>query len=154
MIKKIVLWILVVFWMGLIFYFSSFKGDESTEQSQGFLYNTIGNIVEFFNKDISVEEKELIIEKYDPIVRKVAHACVYMILAFLVCLLINCYNDKINKVIVLSLIFCIIYAISDEVHQTFVEGRSGEVKDVLIDSIGIIVSNIGFYLRRKNENSK
>ena len=119
MIKKIVLWILVVFWMGLIFYFSSFKGDESTEQSQGFLYNTIGNIVEFFNKDISVEEKELIIEKYDPIVRKVAHACVYMILAFLVCLLINCYNDKINKVIVLSLIFCIIYAISDEVHQTF-----------------------------------
>lgn len=154
MIKKIVLWILVVFWMGLIFYFSSFKGDESTEQSQGFLYNTIGNIVEFFNKDISVEEKELIIEKYDPIVRKVAHACVYMILAFLVCLLINCYNDKINKVIVLSLIFCIIYAISDEVHQTFVEGRSGEVRDVLIDSIGIIVSNIGFYLRRKNENSK
>lgn len=154
MIKKIVLWILVVFWMGLIFYFSSFKGDESTEQSQGFLYNTIGNIVEFFNKDISVEEKELIIEKYDPIVRKVAHACVYMILAFLVCLLINCYNDKINKVIVLSLIFCIIYAISDEVHQTFVEGRNGEVRDVLIDSIGIIVSNIGFYLRRKNENSK
>lgn len=150
MIKKVILWILVIFWMGLIFYFSSIKGEESTGQSQGFIYNTIGNIVEFFNKDISIEEKELIIEKYDPIVRKVAHVGIYMILGLLVCLLINCYNVKLNKCIILSIIICIMYAISDEIHQTFVEGRSGEIKDIFIDSMGILIANVVFYLRRKN----
>ena len=104
MTKKIILWILVIFWMGLIFYFSSFKGDESTKQSQGFLYNTLGNIIEFFNKDISIGEKKLLIEKYDPIVRKFAHACVYFVLAGLVSLLIVSYDIKLNKTIILSLI--------------------------------------------------
>ena len=49
MIKKIILWILVVFWMGVIFFFSSMDGIESKMQSQGFLYHTLGNIIDIVN---------------------------------------------------------------------------------------------------------
>ena len=45
----------------------------------------------------------------------------------------------------LSLFVCVLYAISDEVHQLFVSGRGAQVKDVLIDSAGAIVG-VGLYL--------
>ena len=37
----------------------------------------------------------------------------------------------------------ILYSCTDEFHQLFINGRSGSIKDVLIDSIGIL---IGTYL--------
>ena len=36
----------------------------------------------------------------------------------------------------LSLFICVLYACSDEWHQTFVYGRSGMASDVVIDTIG------------------
>ena len=39
----------------------------------------------------------------------------------------------------LSLLVCVLYAISDELHQLFVSGRGAQVKDVLIDSAGATV---------------
>ena len=38
-----------------------------------------------------------------------------------------------------------LYAVSDEFHQSFVPGRSASIRDVLIDTIGII----GFYIAAK-----
>ncbi len=48
------------------------------------------------------------------------------------------------KAFVFSLIFCILYAITDEIHQLFVPGRGTEVTDVLIDGIGALIG-IGLY---------
>ena len=45
----------------------------------------------------------------------------------------------------LSFLVCVLYAISDEVHQLFVPGRGAQVKDVFIDSAGAIVG-VGLYL--------
>lgn len=39
---------------------------------------------------------------------------------------------------------CILYAISDEVHQLFVPGRGGQVRDVIIDSAGAIAGILGY----------
>lgn len=47
-----------------------------------------------------------------------------------------------------SLVFCILYAISDEVHQVFVPGRGAQVTDVLIDSFGAFIG-IGMYVVTK-----
>ena len=41
--------------------------------------------------------------------------------------------------IVLILSMCVLYAISDEVHQFFVPGRGPQAKDVFIDSAGAVV---------------
>ena len=43
------------------------------------------------------------------------------------------------KVILLAFLICGLYAISDEIHQLYVQGRSGQVSDVLIDSSGALV---------------
>jgi len=71
----------------------------------------------------------------DPLPRfiffKSLHILEYAILAFLLF-----YALKKNKD---TLIIAYIYAISDEVHQTFVIGRSGRFKDTIFDLVGIII---------------
>ncbi len=153
MIKKIVLWILVILWMGLIFYFSSFNSEKSTKQSKGFLYHTLGIVIDFFDKDISLEEKEIIIDKLDHPIRKIAHASVYFILGLLVCLALNEYSFNIKKLLIISFIICFSYACSDEIHQLFISGRSGEIKDVIIDTCGFSLSLLTFYCF-KSRNKK
>jgi len=50
----------------------------------------------------------------------------------------------------LAFIFSLIYAISDEVHQSFIATRDGNPRDVLIDLIGIAIGlNIFRYLQKK-----
>lgn len=139
MIKKIIMWTIVVLWMSLIFYFSSLNGSESTDQSKGFLYNTIGNIIDIFDKNMSDIEKDELINKLDHPIRKIAHGSVYFILAILVCFSLSNYNLDIKKFIIISFLICFFYSISDEIHQLFVLGRSGEIKDVIIDSIGSFI---------------
>ena len=139
MIKKIIMWTIVILWMSLIFYFSSLNGSESTNQSKGFLYNTIGNIIDIFDKNMSDIEKDELINKLDHPIRKIAHGSVYFILAILVCFSLSNYNLDIKKFIIISFLICFFYSISDEIHQLFVLGRSGEIKDVIIDSIGSFI---------------
>lgn len=150
MTKKIILWILVIFWMGLIFYFSSFNGIDSTRQSQGFLHNTLGKIIDIVKPSMSEVEKDLLIEKLDTPVRKVAHASVYFVLAIFVYLLLKEYNIK--KIYLISFIICLLYACSDEIHQLYVSERSGEITDVLIDSCGVIVSLLALNRFNANKN--
>ena len=149
MSKKIICWILVIIWMGIIFYFSSMNGEISQNQSRGFLYHTITKIITFFDKNIDEEEKKQLVIKYDPIIRKIAHISIYFILEILVFIALNQYDLNIKKIIFYSFLICIIYACTDELHQTFVSKRSGKIIDVLIDTIGISFGIIPCYLRRK-----
>ncbi len=56
-----------------------------------------------------------------------------------------------KHVFFLSSLIGIAYAISDELHQKFVPGRSCELFDFVADCLGIVVIQIGiwFYLKRK-----
>ena len=54
-------------------------------------------------------------------------------------LLVNTYNLKLTSKITITSITGIIYAISDEIHQSFIPGRSPQVTDVLIDTMGVIL---------------
>lgn len=46
---------------------------------------------------------------------------------------------KKTKLFKIALLICIPDAISDEVHQLFIPGRAGQVRDVIIDSAGAVV---------------
>ncbi|PHS31770.1 MAG: hypothetical protein COA82_09845 [Alkaliphilus sp.] len=48
-------------------------------------------------------------------------------------------GSKGYKGVLVTFVFCVLYAISDETHQIFVPGRSAQISDVLIDSVGAIV---------------
>ena len=139
--KKVLLFILVFAWMGLIFYFSAQNSEVSTNQSRGIIDKT--NLVDNNKTEI---EKEAQMKYLDTHFRKTAHAGVFLVLCVLVCFLIKEYTLDIRKILIFSFIICFLYACSDEIHQLYVFGRSGEFKDVLIDSIGIIIGLLIFYL--------
>ncbi len=125
---KIIKLILLLLCMITIFYFSSDTGVESNKKS-----STIINIVKIITKK-DYSDKEL--ETITFIVRKIAHFTIYFLLGFL---LINyfCEYFTIDKrMFVILLLLCMLYACSDEIHQVFVSKRSGEVRDVLIDTAG------------------
>lgn len=119
----------MLLWMFLIFLMSSFDATESANQSN-FIVNIITNIFKIEN-----------IEVLSFIIRKLAHFTEYLILGFLTINMLN--KNDISKKYLLSILICIIYATSDEIHQIFVPGRACQIRDVLIDSIGSIT---GVYL--------
>ena len=128
--KKKISIILVILWMILIFIMSSFSGNDSSNQSN-FIVDIISNIFNINN-----------IELLSLIIRKLAHFTEYFILGILVYNMI--YN--LNKKKYISIIICILYAISDEIHQLFVIGRSCKFIDILIDSCGSITGIYFLYL--------
>lgn len=121
--------LLVFLWMFLIFLMSSFDATESANQSN-FIVNIITNIFKIEN-----------IEVLSFIIRKLAHYTEYLILGFLTINMLN--KNDISKKYLISILICLIYAISDEIHQLFTPGRACQIKDILIDSIGSIT---GIYL--------
>jgi VanZ family protein len=57
--------------------------------------------------------------------------------------------------ILLSTILVAVYATSDEIHQLFVPGRSGEVRDVLIDtSAGLVGVVMTYFIIKKYTSRK
>ena len=93
-------------------------------------------------KNITDREKEELIEKYQTPVRKIAHFSIYTILGMSIVGLTCTYEISNRKREVITIVAGALYAISDEIHQTFIEGRSGQVTDVVLDTFGIIVGTI------------
>lgn len=75
--------------------------------------------------------------------RKFAHFSIYFLLAL--SLLFAFYKNH-KKGYRTTLIICFLYACSDELHQLFVDGRSGELRDVLIDSMGALLAITMVYI--------
>jgi len=97
-------------------------------------------------------KSEFNVDRFNHIIRKNAHFFVYLVLGILVMnalekqlriengeLRIKKFKDYSSKRLALALGICVLYAISDEVHQLFVPGRGPQVKDVFIDSAGACV---------------
>ena len=139
--RKIYPWVLVVLWMALIFYLSHKPATESNELSKG-ITEIIVETVEKVTTDVDIE-----VERFNHIVRKNAHFFSYLVLGILVTN--GLISSEIKRYIGYALLICVLYAISDEIHQIYVPGRSGQIKDVVIDSAGAL-SGIGMYMFKKN----
>ena len=137
--KKTIFAVLLVLWMGFIFSMSCENAEESSNTSGQTIKVVLSTVPEFEKQPEEV--KVNIIEKLQFIVRKSAHFIGYMILGILASGLILHYKN-INKKYLLAFLICVIYAISDEIHQLFVPGRAGQVRDVLIDSAGSLLGII------------
>lgn len=142
-------YIAVVLWMGLIFFFSSQPAGDSKELSTG-VTEVILSVVEAVAPD-----SDLFVENFHHLVRKNAHFLIYFVLGMLVVRAFRFSGIRGKKGIVLALALCVVYAISDELHQLFVPGRGAQVKDVLIDSTGAFVGIIIYsWLKGLRRSSK
>ena len=100
-------------------------------------------------------ESDLFVENLHHFVRKNAHFLIYFVLGMLVVRAFRVSEIRNKKSILLALGICILYAISDELHQLFVPGRGAQVKDVLIDSTGAFVGIILYsWLKDLRRSSK
>lgn len=144
----------------IIFSFSAVPATASTKQSKGLTYN----VIKLLNGN-KLTEKELakLTKRVNPVIRKIAHFSIYMILAIFTYMFIEELNiksksekERLRKNILYTCIFCLIYAIFDEIHQIYVPGRTGKVIDVIIDTLGacmgitIILIRNKFNYKKKN----
>ena len=132
----LVAYILLLAWMSLIFWFSNQKAVASDNLSGGPIKSVITFVYKIIGKEINENEINKIVDTLNTPVRKTGHFIEYLILGILVINVISKYQLDKRTIIIISILIMIIYACSDEVHQLFIEGRSGEIKDVLLDSIG------------------
>lgn len=119
-------WVLTLLWMLLIFYLSHQPATASKALSGGLLDWMLTIFPAGFSH----------ISFLHLLLRKAAHLSAYFILGVLVAQAIGKTKTWSLKTCIYALLICAVYAMTDEVHQLFIPGRSGEMKDVLIDTIG------------------
>ena len=133
---KYLSWVPAILIMLIIFNFSSKPAVVSGESSLMIsdqimrIYEKISDV--HYNEAIRMDKLSIL----DHYVRKAAHVTEYAILAATVTLPLWLRKRKGFRLWSLSVLITAGYAATDEIHQKFVPGRSGELKDVLIDSAG------------------
>lgn len=156
--KKICL-VLAVCWMSVIFAFSARNADLSTQDSMsiGILFGKL--IVPSF-ADMDSNMQVSFADMVDHPIRKMAHATEYAVLGFL---LVGSYADRQKKwgrMLGVPILAGSLYAVSDELHQLFVPGRSCELTDMLIDSSGVVAGTFAglflfvYWAGRKRQKKK
>lgn len=134
MIKKILLWIAVIFVSIMIFGFSSTSGSESKNLSEK-VTKKIVHLEE--NKEA---EEDVVFKKIHVFIRKMGHFLEFALLGALVFFLVKSYNASYVTCLVIALSYSLLFAITDEIHQLLVDGRDGKVLDVIIDFCGSFLS--------------
>ena len=129
--------ILPLLWMAVIFILSQQPASVSSGQS-GVFVEQLRHIAP------SVDQQLLTF-----LVRKGAHIFAYFVLGILTfnaLWRVDLSKFKFNYLVGLSIIVCALYAASDEFHQLFINGRSGEIRDIIIDScaatVGVFIISI------------
>ena len=128
--KKRKAYIWLVLWMTVIFLFSSQVGEDSSALS--------GRLVAVLVW-LGIGEGTFLYENLGLFVRKGAHVTEFLVLFLLA---VNAFKNDVadrKKLLAAAFLFTVGYAVTDEVHQSFVPGRAGVPTDVLIDSIGPIL---------------
>ena len=146
--RKLIFWILSILCMMTIFYFSSKNADDSTEESHK-VGKAVGRVIEPDFEKWTYEEQEAYAARIDFPVRKAAHFLEYAILGTLLSMAWNDTRKKKASNILVPFFIGSLYSVTDELHQLLVSGRAGQIRDVLIDSSGVIFGVIiaSFFLR-------
>lgn len=128
--KTMIQFLPMVCWMGIIFYLSAQPAEESSELSIGVMQPLL-----------QVTEKVMTIDEglFHHLIRKGAHLTAYFILGILTMFAFEKVKSRLFHQGMIAFGICILYAISDEIHQLFVPGRSGELSDVGIDALGALL---------------
>lgn len=132
-----------------IFMFSAQNSDRSANLSRGFtrqVVNVISAVV-----SMNAAEKVRFVDLIHGIVRKLAHFSIYAALGVSSSAMFASFFEKFRNrnILIYSVIFCFLYAASDEIHQLFVGGRGPQITDVLLDSFGALCGGIVFLIFMK-----
>ena len=123
-------WILVAICMGIIFFLSAQNGEESSDLSGSFVMALLNGL------GIAIDEG---------ILRSIAHCLEFMGLSVLIFNAVYVtWFLKFTPII--AFLGTVLYAITDEIHQTFVPGRAFQISDFLVDSTGALIGVIALFI--------
>lgn len=135
--KTVIAWTAVIIWMGIIFMMSSENAAASTHTSGSVVRIAAGVFVDNFDS-MTASEQNKIVREWQNVVRKAAHYCEYTVLGAMLSVAFYSCGFGLKKRFVSAFVAGTAYAASDEIHQMFVPGRAAMLKDVLLDSSGVI----------------
>lgn len=141
--KRIILTAAAALWMGVIFFFSAQPATESAQLSGGI----VAKLQELLS-DIPLIGGFFHMPWIEFFIRKAAHASEYTILGVLLFLAVREYENVRSGGIRLAVSWILgtLYAVTDEIHQLFVPGRSCELRDMGIDSLGVFAGAVAVFV--------
>ncbi len=134
--KRIILWIVTLLWACGIFCFSAQPAKKSAEISSKIKTEIVQSLSEH---DLSRQDDAVFARNIHYAVRKAAHVALYLVLGMLLFFLSRSYGVPVVRGCLMDFGVSVLYGASDELHQLFVLGRSGQVTDVLLDGFGAFI---------------
>ena len=129
--KKLLFTIITFTWVCVIFSFSLQTGEASSEVSGSLVEKLIALFMS--NAQIAAEQ----IAFLEHVLRKCAHFTEFLVLGILSSITLGYWQLRHEAWCAFG--FCVAVAVIDETLQLFISGRCGNVKDVMIDSVGAVV---------------
>ncbi len=142
--SRVIFGLLTIAVMVFIFIFSCENADKSSDTS-GTIVDLIINIFYKNFNDMTLAEQTEILDLISHIIRKTAHFVIYAALGFFV-FLTSGHKRMFCRETLWVLLFCGLYAVSDEIHQYFVPGRACMIRDMLLDTCGSITGITASFL--------
>lgn len=157
--KSCVFSALLLSFMIVIFTFSAQPAEESSALSSPIAEAVVDWLYPNFD-EMSAEEQTDVLDWWSHIIRKSAHLAEYTLLGLLCILAMGSIRSDhkrqplsasltVLKIALTAILIGIAYAASDELHQRFVSGRSGQLSDVLLDSCGVVAGVMLVYSSAK-----
>lgn len=137
-LNRILLWSLVLLVMAVIYGLSAQTSTESSALSGKTIRVIADWLIPGFD-DLNYGQQAQLVQEWQDTVRKTAHLTIYMMLGTVSMLALLQHKIGRRRQVVGALGISVAYAISDEVHQFFVSGRSPQVSDVFIDGVGALI---------------
>lgn len=123
--------------MYMIFGFSAQDGQTSSQLSYKVTYKVIEVGNEVLDAGFQPWEIDSLTNRFEGVVRKLAHMTEYFALAVAVAFPLYVYGLRGILLLFIAGFICVAFACGDEYHQSFVAGRAPSKRDVLIDSFGV-----------------
>lgn len=134
MLKRIIFAVFIIINCIAIFCFSS-QNSEKSSKTSGVVVEKVVTTISNVNKKV---KKESLRDKVTFYVRKSAHFTIYTSLGVWLMCEACTFDISKKKGTLICGILGGLYAISDEFHQSFISGRSEELRDILIDTSGVL----------------
>ena len=135
---KVALWSAVLIWAAWIFFLSAQTASESKSLS-GQTIRIVAKMVIPEFEQLPQELQASIVSSWQHIARKTAHALLYFGLGILCMTALLQHSLEMKLRIAIALGISIGYAIADEMHQLFVDGRGAQFSDICIDAGGALM---------------
>ena len=146
-LARFLLWIPPLLWYRIIWGFSAQTASASGKVSDGLLHRILIVLSPAYARS-EADIQGAAVEVLSFFERKAAHMFLYFLLVILLLAALAPFVRNILRRSAAAGVFCAVLAALDEIHQTFVPGRSGAARDVAVDLAGAAIAyGIWFLLR-------